>query len=82
MRPLDISQRQVRAIIRAAAKEGHRAELVLGKTVVRLIPDTRDVRPQSEGVIDEAPDPETFESLDDYLAWRDRSRARENQGRS
>lgn len=55
MRPLDISQRQVRAIIRAAAKEGHHAELVLGKTVVRLVPDTRDVHPQEDAKVDEAP---------------------------
>jgi hypothetical protein len=53
MRPLDLSQRQVRAIIRAAAKEGHRAEFMLGKTVVRLIPDTRANRPQAESAVDD-----------------------------
>lgn len=38
-RPLAITERQVRAIIRAARKEGATAEVKLGSAVVRLIPD-------------------------------------------
>ena len=82
MRPLDLTQRQVRAICEGARKAGFTPEIIVGKTVVRLVPDNRDVRPQVQSAVDAEPDPETFESLDDYLAWRDRNRARENQGHS
>lgn len=55
MRPLDISQRQVRAICEGVRKSGFVAEIVIGKTVVRLIPDTHANRPQSDKQVDEAP---------------------------
>jgi hypothetical protein len=79
---LDLTQRQVRAICEGARKAGFTPEIIVGKTVVRLVPDNRDVRPQAQSAVDAEPDPETFESLSDYIAWRDRNRARENQGHS
>lgn len=53
MRPLDLSQRQVRAICEGARKAGYVPEFVIGKTVVRLIPDTLANRPQEEPKVDE-----------------------------
>lgn len=78
-RALPLTERQARTLLRAADKERGIVEVKIGDTVVRLIPESRA---QQDRTIDETPTPETFESLDDYLAWRDRNRARENQGHS
>jgi len=49
-RPLDLTQRQVRAIAEGARKAGCVAEVQIGKAVVRLIPEDRvvPVKPASE----------------------------------
>lgn len=52
---LDLTQRQVRAICEGVRKSGFVAEIIVGKTVVRLVPDNRDVRPQADAKVDEAP---------------------------
>jgi len=56
MRPLDLTQRQVRAICEGARKAGFTPEIVVGKTVVRLVPDNRDVRPQADAKVDDGGD--------------------------
>ena len=56
MRPLDLSQRQVRAICEGARKAGYVPEFVIGKTVVRLIPDTLANRPQEDAKVDDGGD--------------------------
>lgn len=38
-KPLALPENQARALIRAAKKEGARVEIVIGSTVVRLVPD-------------------------------------------
>jgi hypothetical protein len=40
-RPLDLTQRQVRAIAKGAKEAGCIAEVQIGKTVVRLVPADR-----------------------------------------
>jgi hypothetical protein len=52
---LDLTQRQVRAICEGARKAGFTPEIIVGKTVVRLVPDNRDVRPQEDAKVDGAP---------------------------
>lgn len=78
-RALPLPARQVTALCKGAARAGYIAEVKIGDVVIRLVPDDRT---QEHGRIDLTPDPETFETLDDYLAWRDRNRAREDQGHS
>lgn len=76
-RALPLTERQARALYRAADKEGGIAEVKIGNTVVRLIPATLA---QDRSVLDPAREPESFDTLEDYLSWRDRSGAGENQG--
>lgn len=49
-RPLDLTQRQVRALCEGAKKAGYIAELTIGKVVVRLVPEDRAIpeRPLSD----------------------------------
>lgn len=42
-RPLDLTQRQVRALCEGAKKAGCIAEVVIGKAVVRLIPEAHAI---------------------------------------
>jgi hypothetical protein len=49
-RPLEITERQVTAICRGAAKAGYVAEVKIGKAVIRLIPEASA---QPERPIDE-----------------------------
>lgn len=54
-RPLEITERQVTAICKGAAKAGYIAEVKIGKAVVRLIPEASTLfeRPiDEERVID------------------------------
>jgi len=71
-RALALPARQVTAICKGAAKAGYIAEVNIGGVVVRLIPAANT---QEEGPIDETISPEAFETLDEYLAWRNRSGA-------
>lgn len=74
-RPLGIKQKQVTALCKGAAAAGCIAEVKIGDVFVRLIPNGLA---QPERRIDDAADPEAFDTLEEYLAWRDRSGAREN----
>lgn len=78
-RALDMRENQVRAILRAARKERVRVEVKIGDVVITAIPDRNS---RKDDAVDEGISPETFSSLDDYLSWRDRSLAGEDQGRS
>lgn len=71
-RALALPARQVTAICKGAAKAGYIAEVNIGGVVVRLIPAANT---QEDGPIDEMISPEAFETLDEYLAWRNRSGA-------
>ena len=42
-RPLDLTQRQVRALAKGAREAGCVAEVKIGKTVVRLVPEDRAI---------------------------------------
>lgn len=55
-RALDLSQRQVVAICEGVRKAGFVAEIVVGKTVVRLVPDNHAVRPQDQRKVDDGGD--------------------------
>lgn len=55
-RALDLSQRQIRAICEGARKSGFVPEIVVGKTVVRLIPDIPTDNPRGAGRLDEEED--------------------------
>lgn len=48
--------------------DGERLSVVIGGEIGETEPNS----------IDTPPNPETVQSLDEYKAWRDRSRAREN----
>jgi hypothetical protein len=50
---LDLTQRQVRAICEGVRKSGFVAEIIVGKTVVRLVPDTLANRPQEDAKVDD-----------------------------
>jgi hypothetical protein len=52
-RPLEITQRQVRALCEGAKKAGYFPVLRIGKVVVELLPEDRIVRPQDDEPIDE-----------------------------
>lgn len=69
---LAIAENQVRAIIRAAQKEGARVEVKIGEMTVVAFPGNHDPRKAS---VDHVANPEDFQSIDEYMAWRDRSRA-------
>lgn len=69
-RALALSQRQARTLLRAAEAERGIVEVKVGETVFRLIPECLA---QAERPIDASP--EDFDTLDEYLAWRDRSGA-------
>ena len=47
-RALAIPENQVRAIIRAAKKEGASVEVVIGGTIVRLVPVDDEKRPMDK----------------------------------
>ena len=72
-RALAISQRQAQTLLRAAEAERGIVEVKIGSTVFRLIPECHA---QNDKPIDDNPSsPEAFRSLDEYRAWRDRTRA-------
>ena len=71
-RPLQLSQRQAQTLLRAAEAEHGIVEVKVGKTVFRLIPASLA---QDAKAIDGTENPEAFDTLDEYLAWRDRSGA-------
>lgn len=51
-RPLDLTQRQVRALAEGARKAGCVAEVQIGKTVVRLVPDDRAIPTKAPSDVD------------------------------
>lgn len=55
-RPLDITERQVRVILKAARKEGYRVEIPAGKTLIALVPDIPGDRPQDGRRVDRDPE--------------------------
>ena len=69
MRALAISKRQAQTLLRAAEAERGIVEVKVGDTVFRLIPASLA---QLRRRID-APSQDSFETLEDYLAWRDGS---------
>lgn len=77
-RALALSKRQVKALIEGAKETGYAPVVQIGKVFIRLIPEEHAIPPQDGMAIDETADPESFDTLDQYLAWRDRNRAREN----
>ncbi len=72
---LPVTQRQAQALLRAAEAEHGIIEVKVGDTVFRLIPASLA---QDRKGVDQPMNPENFESLDDYLAWRDRENARKD----
>lgn len=52
-RPLDLTQRQVRAIAEGAKKAGCIAEVQIGKAVVRLIPEDRAIPDDATRKVDQ-----------------------------
>lgn len=74
-RALALKQKQVTALAKGAAAAGCIAEVKIGDVVVRLIPAANA---QAISPIDDDANPEAFDTLEEYLAWRDRSGAREN----
>jgi hypothetical protein len=51
-RPLDLTARQIRAIAKGARDAGCVAEVVIGKTVVRLIPEDRAIPEERKPEVD------------------------------
>ncbi|MER8604811.1 hypothetical protein NKH48_13755 [Mesorhizobium sp. M1233] len=74
-RHLDLTQRQVRAICEGAKRAGYAPIIQVGNMLVRLVPENHAILPQASKPIDADVSPEAFDTLDEYLAWRDRSGA-------
>jgi hypothetical protein len=51
-RPLDLTQRQIRAIAEGARKAGCVAEIRIGNVVVRLIPEDRAIPDEGKPEVD------------------------------
>lgn len=51
-KPLDMTERQVRAIIRAAKKEGYAPVVQIGNARMTLIPEDHAIHPQDDRTID------------------------------
>lgn len=51
-RPLAITQRQIRALAKGAKDAGCIAEVVIGKTIVRLVPEDRAIPDQAKEDVD------------------------------
>lgn len=75
-RALAISQRQVQSLIRAADAEKAIVEVKVGNAVYRLIP--KSLAGEVSPALDESPSPSAFKNLDEYRAWRERNRDRED----
>ncbi|PBC23511.1 hypothetical protein CK226_10325 [Mesorhizobium sp. WSM4311] len=71
-RALALSQRQAQTLLRAAEAERGIVEVKIGSAVFRLIPASLAQAPK---LVDDDVSPEAFDTLDEYLAWRDRSGA-------
>jgi hypothetical protein len=71
-RALALSQRQAQTLLRAADAERGIVEVKIGNTVFRLIPECLA---QESSKVDRPITADSFDTLDDYLAWRDRSGA-------
>jgi hypothetical protein len=71
-RALALTERQITVLCRGAAKAGHIAEVKIGEVVIRLVPAANS---QENRPIDGDVSPEAFDTLEQYLAWRDRSGA-------
>ncbi|PBB39950.1 hypothetical protein CK222_30790 [Mesorhizobium sp. WSM3866] len=69
-RSLAISQRQAQTLIRAADAEQAIVEVKVGEAIFRLIPKSR--AEDLTSTLDESAKPETFRTLDEYKAWRDK----------
>lgn len=75
-RAVELPARQVTALCRGAAKAGFIPEVKIGNVVVRLVPAIPAVHAQDDGLIDETTDPATFQTFDEWDAWKERKRAR------
>jgi hypothetical protein len=64
-RGLALKQKQITALAKGAAAAGCFAEVKIGDVVIRIIPGPP---PQEQRPID---DPTTFETFEQYAAWRD-----------
>lgn len=51
-RPLDITQRQMRAIIEAAKKAGLAPVVTVGNTTIRLVPEDRVIQSEPPAAVD------------------------------
>ena len=71
-RALALSQRQAQTLLRAAEAERGIVEVKIGSAVFRLIPASLA---QAQKPVDDDDSPEAFDTLDEYLGWRDRSGA-------
>jgi hypothetical protein len=73
-RNLAISKRQAQTLLRAAEAEKAIVEVKVGDTTFRLIPASLA---QADRIMD---DPESFDTFEQYAAWRDRQGAGEVDG--
>lgn len=55
-RPLDLTQRQIRALAEGARKAGCVAEVQIGKTFVRLIPEEHAIPEERKHQVDQYED--------------------------
>lgn len=55
-RPLDLTQRQVRAICEGAKRAGYAPIIQVGKILVRLVPEEHVINPQAEKRVDDLPE--------------------------
>lgn len=55
-RPLDLTQRQVRALAQGAKKAGCVAVIEIGNTVIRLVPEDREIPKVEPAEVDDDDD--------------------------
>lgn len=72
-RVLAISQRQAQTLFRAAEAEQAIVEVKIGNTVIRLIPKCyAEIKTPA---VDVESSPSSFDTLDAYKVWREKTRA-------
>lgn len=55
-RPLDLTQRQIRALCEGARKAGYVPVVQIGKTIVKLVPEKHAIPESAEDHVDEHED--------------------------
>jgi hypothetical protein len=72
-RPLDLTQRQIRALCKGAKKDGYVPVIEIGNAVVKLVPEDRALAAIRSGNVDEPPAAayDRWKAKDEVDTWAD-----------